>query len=334
MSLGRAFEKALNIRSLNNHTYETGFIGILYPSMPYRNEAGYLQLLSDVIETGQTRPDRTGTGTRSLFAPDPLRFDISTSVPLYTTKKVPWKMVIKELLWFLRGHTDATLLQEQGVHIWDGHTSEDFLRQRGLPYRAGILGPGYGWQWRRFGAPYDETFARANPVEDVETSEAPVGFDQISHIEHLLKTDKSSRRIYLNAWNAKDLDQMALVPCHVACQFYVDNDNGLSAHVYIRSNDLFLGNPFNVFSYSILTYLLAARCSLKPKELIISFGDAHVYLDHLPQVKEQVQRSLHAPPRLILNDRVANLDYKDMTIDDFSVEEYVHHPALKGTMSI
>ncbi len=296
--------------------------------MPYREETGYLDLLRDVLETGVRRADRTGTGTLSLFAPDPLRFNISESIPLYTTKKVPWKMVIKELLWFLRGHTDAALLQEQGVHIWDGHTSESFLRQRGLPYAPGILGPGYGWQWRRFGAPYDESLANA----DVDANAG--GADQIAYIERLLKTDKQSRRIYLNAWNAKDLDQMALVPCHVACQFHVDPNDGLSAHVYMRSNDLFLGNPFNVFSYGVLTHLLALRCGLKPKELVVSFGDAHVYNDHLHQVTEQLKRPVYKPPCLLINDRVRDLEYKDITVDDFVVNNYEHHPALKGVMSI
>ncbi len=295
--------------------------------MPYLDEPGYLQLLKDVLDNGENRADRTGTGTRSLFAPDPLRFDISECIPLYTTKKVPWKTVMKELLWFLKGHTDATLLQKQGVHIWDGNTSESFLRQRGLSYAPGILGPGYGWQWRRFGATYDESMAASDDISST-------GVDQIAYIEHLLKTDKHSRRIYMNSWNAKDLDQMALVPCHVSCQFHVDANDGLSAHVYIRSNDLFLGNPFNVFSYGVLAHILALRSGLKPKELIVSFGDAHIYLDHIPQVKEQLKRCTYPLPTLMVADRIKTLDFKDMTVEDFVVNDYKHHPILKACMSV
>lgn len=297
--------------------------------MPYNGEEGYLQLLQEVIDNGELRTDRTGTGTRSLFAPDPVKFDISTSIALYTTKKMPWKTVIKELLWFVKGHTDAKLLSEQGVKIWDAHTSDSFLKQRGLPYKSGILGPGYGWQWRRFGAPYDEALAGSDA-----TMGDSVGTDQIAYVEQLLKTDKYSRRIYLNAWNAKDLDKMALVPCHVACQFYVDGQDRLSAHVYIRSNDLFLGNPFNVFSYAVLTHLLAIRCGLTPKDLTVSFGDAHVYLDHIPQVQEQVTRKTFAPPKLVIDERVKDIDYSDISIDDFKLLDYIHHPSLKGAMSI
>ncbi len=300
--------------------------------MPYLNESGYLQLLRDVLENGEVRPDRTGTGTYSLFAPDPLKFDISDSIPLYTTKKVPWKTVIKELLWFLKGHTDAKLLSEQGVRIWDAHTSETFLRQRGLSYNGGILGPGYGWQWRRFGASYDEALAAADVKTNGEME--PMSGDQIAYIEHLLKTDKYSRRIYMNAWNAKDLEQMALVPCHVACQFNVDIHDRLSAHVYMRSNDLFLGNPFNVFSYAVLTHLFAARCGLKPKELIVSFGDAHLYSDHVAQVQEQLTRTPFTSPKLIVNERVKDIDYSEITLEDFNVTSYSHHAALKGLMSI
>lgn len=295
------------------------------------DEARYLQLLRDVSENGETRPDRTGTGTKAIFAPDPLRFDIANTVPLYTTKKVPWKSIVKELLWFIRGQTDAKLLKEQNVHIWDGNTSTEFLRQRGLDYREGILGPGYGWQWRRFGAPYEENLANL-PRQSGNTLES--GMDQLSYIENLLIHDKYSRRIYLNAWNASDLDKMALVPCHVACQFHVDVQDGLSCHVYMRSNDLFLGNPFNVFSYAVLTYILAKRCALKPKQLIVSFGDAHLYLDHMTQVSEQSSRTPYPPPRLEVSDRVKEIDWSEIELSDFNLHDYAHHPPLVARMSI
>ena len=291
---------------------------------------GYLQLLRDVCTRGERRVDRTGTGTMSLFAPEPLRFDMSASaVPIYTTKRVAWKTVIKELLWFVKGHTDARLLQEQGVHIWDGHTSKAFLSTRSLPYREGILGPGYGWQWRRFGAPYDERLA------DVDMSTmSTMGVDQLGYVERMLRKDRFSRRIFLSSWNASDLDKMALVPCHVSCQFHVSNHDELSCHVYMRSNDLFLGNPFNVLSYAALTHLLAKRTSLKPKELVMSFGDAHVYLDHLPSVETQLARTPFQFPTMTVDDRVQHIEYKDLCLEDFCINNYSHHPALSGRMSV
>lgn len=299
--------------------------------MPYeQGEMGYLQLLRDVCDRGERRIDRTGTGTLSVFAPDPLRFDLSKSMPVYTTKRVAWKTVIKELLWFVKGHTDARLLQEQNVHIWDGHTSNAFLRARSLPYREGVLGPGYGWQWRRFGAPYDDKLAAAN----VPHSGVTAGFDQLRYVERLLREDRFSRRIFLSSWNANDLDQMALAPCHVSCQFYVTKADELSCHVYMRSNDLFLGNPFNVLSYATLTSLLAKRCLLKPKELIMSFGDAHVYVDHLTSVSTQLSRKPFPFPTMTVDDRVQHIEYQDLVPDDFCIKDYRHHPSLSGKMSV
>ena len=179
-----------------------------------------------------------------------------------------WKGVVKELLWFLRGDTDARILQKQGVHIWDGNSSRDFLDKRRLPYEEGILGCVYGWQFRRFGAEYDERYADACNITP-EISKQLGGMDQLGqYVENLLKTDPYSRRIYMNLWNAAHLDKMALTPCHCGIQFYVSGDDKLrhlSCHVYIRSNDLFLGNPYNIFSYSVLLYIMAKRCNIQTK---------------------------------------------------------------------
>jgi thymidylate synthase len=159
--------------------------------------------------------------------------------------------------------------------------------------------------------------------------------DQVAYVEEMLKTDKYSRRIFMSSWNAKDLNKMALVPCHVSCQFHVDNNDGLSCHVYLRSNDLFLGNPFNAFSYAVLTYLLAARCDLAPKELIMSFGDAHIYNDHIEQVRDQLTREPHPFPRITIDAKVSRLDnIHDVDLSMIQVEDYVHHPRLSGKMSI
>lgn len=296
-------------------------------------EYNYLEFLDNILTNGKSRQDRTGTGTLSVFAPDPLRFDISESVPLFTTKRVPWKMVIKELLWFLRGDTDATKLQKENVHIWDKNTSREFLDNRKLYYQTGILGPGYGWQWRYFGAEYNEKYADTTNIKN----EILDGFDQIKYIENLLKTDPYSRRIYLNGWNAKDLDKMALVPCHISQQYYVTDINDekyLSCHIYIRSNDAFLGNPFNVFSYAALTYIFAKRCNMKPKDITFSFGDAHIYKNHIEQVKLQLSRTPYSFPQLILSDSVATKDYSDISLDDFKIVDYKSWPLIKGDMAV
>jgi thymidylate synthase len=292
----------------------------------------YLNLLRQVFEKGEQRLDRTGTGTISLFAPTALRFDISETVPLLTTKKVGWKTIIKELLWFLRGDTDAKILQGEGVHIWDGNSSREFLDSRNLSYAEGVIGPSYGWQFRRFGAKYDERYADTRNI-DRETANRLGGFDQLMYVERLLKTDPESRRIYINLWNANDLDKMALPPCHVGINFYVSEKTHLSCHVYIRSNDLFLGNPYNIFSYTVLTYILSKRCNLKPKELVVSLGDAHIYKNHLSQVKEQLQRDSYTAPILEVADRVATVNYHEINIDDFHVVNYQCHSALKANMS-
>ncbi len=295
------------------------------------HEKQYLDLLQKILENGNVRRDRTGTGTLSIFAPNPLQFDISQTVPLLTTKRMDWKGIIKELLWFIRGDTDAKILRKQGVRIWDGNTSREFLDQRGLPYDEGILGPGYGWQMRHFGAKYDEKYA------DSSKCDFKGGFDQIAYVENLLKTDPFSRRIYMNYWNAKDLDKMALTPCHVSCQFYVEEKEGqklLSSHVYIRSQDFFLGNPYNIFSYTVLTYILAKKCGMFPNRITISFGDVHIYMDHVEQVKEQLMRSPKYPPKLILSESLFTKDYPEISINDFNVIDYDYLPPIKARMSV
>jgi thymidylate synthase len=312
-------------------------------------EYNYLNLLEKIIISGQKRIDRTGAGTLSIFAPDPLRFNISQSVPLLTTKKMAWKTVIKELLWFLRGDTDAKILQKQNVHIWDKNTDRSFLDSRGLDYPDGVLGPGYGWSWRFFGAEYSPDFSDTSKVDTSVIG----GFDQIKFIENELKTNPFSRRIYLNAWNPGVLDIVALPPCHIAVQFYAEQVQDvtvgnvgvgadgvgsvgamrLSAHLYMRSNDMFLGNPFNIFSYAVLTYIIAKKCGMTPHELVVSFGDAHIYLNHIDQVKTQLQRKPYNFPQLKLDDSIIHKDYKDITIDDFTLIDYKSLPGIKADMN-
>jgi thymidylate synthase len=294
------------------------------------NEQEYKRLAQKILDHGTLRMDRTGTGTLSLFG-EQMRFDIREHVPLLTTKFVAWKTCIHELTWFLEGHTDVSLLQQKGVKIWDGNSSRAFLDGRGLHHlQEGDIGAGYGFQWRHFGAPY----------VDCKTDYTGQGHDQIKEVIRQLNTDPYSRRILLNAWNVADISKMALPPCHTMCQFYVsvdpDGTKWLSCQLYQRSCDLFLGSPFNIFSYTCLTYLLAKATGMRPKELIITIGDAHIYTDHIEAIKEQLSRDpLQPPARLLVDDRlVGSEDLRGVTLDDFKLLDYNHHPRIHAKMSV
>jgi len=290
-------------------------------------ETPYLNTVKHIITHGESRDDRTGTGTVSIFG-NQIRFDISEFVPLLTTKFVPWKSCIHELLWFLRGSTNSKELEALKVNIWKDNTTREFLDSRGLTHLPeGDIGAGYGFQWRHFGAEY----------ENCHSSYDDKGFDQISDVIRLLREDPTSRRILFSAWNPLFLKKMALPPCHVMCQFYVsfkDNQKYLSCQMYQRSQDVFLGAPFNIFSYASLTYLLAKMCNMKPKELIISSGDTHIYKDHIEQMKEQLKRVPLTPPRLTVSDDVLHKSIDEITINDFELDGYFYHPRLYGKMSV
>lgn len=289
------------------------------------NENTYLNLLKHILDNGKTRTDRTGVGTIGVFGYQ-LDFDISDSIPLLTTKFVAWKAVIKELLWFLKGQTDNTILQSQGVHIWDGNSSTDFLIKRGLSHlNEGDIGAGYGFQWRHFGAEY----------KDCKADYTKQGFDQIDYIINELQNNSYSRRIFMSAWNAADISKMALAPCHVSAQFYVEEEEGvkyLSCHMYQRSVDVFLGLPFNIFSYSVLTYILANICGMRPRRLIISTGDTHIYSNHVEQVKLQLSRDTFKSPTLTIKRQLKGVD--DIQLEDFDVVNYIHHPVIKASMAV
>lgn len=288
----------------------------------------YLNLLQKVLDNGKLRSDRTGTGTISIFG-EQMRFDISTSIPVLTTKFVPWKSCIKELIWFLKGQTDVSILQQQGVRIWDGNSSREFLDKRGLSHLPeGDISEGYGFQWRHFGAKY-------KTCKDDYTGQ---GFDQVNFIINELKTNPYSRRLYMTSWNAEAVERMALPPCHLSAQFYVDFDEDgtkhLSCQMYQRSVDTFLGCPWNIMSYSVLTCLLAKMCDMKPRELIMCLGDTHIYSNHVEQVKEQLQRTPFPFPTIEINDDVINKTIDDITIDDFKLVNYQYHPAIRAPMAI
>lgn len=295
--------------------------------MKVDNEQVYLNLLRNVLLNGELRNDRTGTGTLSVFGAH-MRFDISDSFPLLTTKFVPWKAVIKELLWFLKGQTDATILSQQGVKIWDGNTTREFLDRRGLKnLPEGDIGAGYGFQWRHFGGRYVNCTV---PPPDEER-----GFDQIKYIIEELRNNPTSRRIFMSAWNPLQMHAMALPPCHVSAQFYVCKNGKLSCHMYQRSVDCFLGLPFNIASYSALTYIFASLTGLSPGELIISTGDTHIYSNHIEQVKLQLSRDPKSTvPKLILSPSIKNKNIDELILDDFSVVDYEYHPTIKADMSV
>ncbi|KAI0266967.1 thymidylate synthase [Gloeopeniophorella convolvens] len=301
------------------------------PVRPH-DEFQYLNLIRDILDTGETRPDRTGTGTISLFAPPSLRFSLANStLPLLTTKKTFLRGIIEELLWFVKGQTDSTVLSNKGVKIWDGNGSKDFLEKRGLGHRrTGDLGPVYGFQWRHFGAEYIDADADYNGK----------GVDQLREVIRKIKEDPTDRRIIMSAWNPADIPLMALPPCHMMCQFYVhlpppDEPNAprrLSCLMYQRSADLGLGIPFNIASYALLTHMIARVTGTEPHELIIQLGDAHVYRDHIDALKVQLSREPRTFPTLCWAREV--VDIEEFTYEDFIVEGYDPHPAIAMKMSV
>lgn len=261
----------------------------------------YLELCKHVLENGVKKEDRTGTGTISTFGYQ-MRFNLAEGFPLLTTKKLHLRSIIYELLWFLNGDTNVKFLQDNGVRIWNEWADE-----------KGELGPVYGHQWRSW------TGADGNTI------------DQISELIQQIKTNPDSRRMIVNAWNVGDLDKMALPPCHCMFQFYVA-DGKLSCQLYQRSADVFLGVPFNIASYALLTRMIAQVCDLEPGEFIHTFGDTHIYLNHLEQVQLQLSREPRALPKLRINPEVKDLF--GFQFEDFVLEEYDPHPHIKGVVSV
>lgn len=261
----------------------------------------YLNLLDKIMKEGVDRPDRTGTGTRSIFGYQ-MRFDLSKGFPALTTKKLHFKSIIHELLWFLKGDTNIKYLNENGVKIWDEWADKN-----------GDLGPVYGAQWRRW--------------KTADGREV----DQIDEILKLIQTNPNSRRIILSAWNVGEISKMALPPCHCLFQFYVA-DGRLSCQLYQRSADVFLGVPFNIASYALLTMMTAQATDLKPGTFVHTLGDTHIYHNHYDQVKEQLSREPKALPTMKINPSVKNI--YDFKFDDFTLENYDPHPAIKAPIAI
>jgi thymidylate synthase len=293
------------------------------------HESSYLKMMDEILKDGIEKEDRTGVGTISLFGGQQ-KYDVSKFLPILTTKFVPIKLIIKELLWFLRGDTDAKNLQKEGVHIWDGNSTREFLDKRGLTqYKDGELGPIYSFQWRHFGAVY----------KGADADYSGEGVDQIQCIYELLKSDPFSRRIILSAWNPVDLDKMALPPCHVMFQLYVEEDKvtgirHLSGHLYQRSSDYFLAANYNLVSYTILLYIFAKKLGYQPRHMFMSFGDRHLYKNHIEQAKQQLQRNPRPQPILVLNDNIVNKKWEEISVDDFDLVGYLPHPAIKAEMAV
>ena len=285
-------------------------------------EYQYLNLLHDILEDGSEVVGRNGT-TKAVYGAA-MHFTLTdNTLPLLTTKKVAWKTCLKELLWFISGHTDNNLLNQQNVHIWDGNATPEFMKSRGLEhYPPGDLGPLYGFQWRHFNATY----------HGCQADYSKKGIDQLQDVIDCLKdpVKRNSRRMIVSAWNPSFLDQMALPPCHVLFQFNVLDGNKLSCSLYQRSVDEFLGNSFNIASYSMLTHLVAHHCGLEPYEFIHYSGNCHLYDDHYEQAREQLTRTPYPFPKLkIVKKRESIQDYQ---VADFVIENYQHHSVLKGAM--
>ena len=281
------------------------------------NERAYLELLDYVREHGTVKGDRTGTGTLSHFGAQ-LRFDLSDGFPLLTTKKVHFKSIVYELLWFLSGDTHVGYLQEHGVRIWnEWATAAQTAR---FNRREGDLGPVYGHQWRNYGATKDDN-------GDYQRD----GVDQIANLIEQIKNNPNSRRLIVSGWNPAEADQVALPPCHTLFQFFVA-DNKLSCQLYQRSADLFLGVPFNIASYALLTHMIAQVCGLEVGEFVWTGGDCHIYQNHLEQVQTQLARTPLPLPKLQLNPQVD--DIFAFTYTDIHVHNYESHPAIKAQVAV
>ena len=261
----------------------------------------YLDLMQHVLANGTKKSDRTGTGTLSVFGAQ-LRFDLNAGFPLLTTKKVHLKSIVHELLWFLKGETNIKYLKDNGVSIWDEWADAQ-----------GNLGPVYGYQWRSWPAPDGRHI------------------DQIAQVLEQIKKNPDSRRMIVSAWNVADLDKMALMPCHAFFQFYVA-DGRLSCQLYQRSADIFLGVPFNIASYALLTMMVAQVCNLGLGDFVHTFGDTHLYMNHLDQAREQLSRQPRKIPVMRLNPAVKNIF--DFKYEDFTLENYDPHPAIKAPVAV
>lgn len=289
-----------------------------------KDERQYLDLIRKILNEGDTRGDRTGTGTRSIFGAT-MRFSLAdNTLPLLTTKRVFYRGVLEELLWFIKGDTDARNLQAKNVHIWDGNSTREFLDKRGLTENEeGDLGPVYGFQWRHFGAQY----------VDFHTDYTGQGVDQLQQVIDTLRNNPTDRRIIMSAWNPADIPKMALPPCHMFCQFYVANGK-LSCQMYQRSCDVGLGVPFNIASYALLTIMIAWVTGLEPGEFIHVMGDTHIYLNHVEALEKQLEREPRPFPKLFIKPGTQKDSIDGFKLEDFELSDYNPYPKIDMEMAV
>lgn len=297
-------------------------------------EQNYILLIRKILEFGELKENRTGIKSLSLFG-EKMEFDLTEGFPLLTTKKVFFDKILSELLFFISGKTDTKILQNLNNNIWSGNTSKEFLEKKGLKWKEGDMGPGYSFQWRHTGAEY----------KGCEENYQDKGIDQLKTLIEGIKNDPYSRRHIINSWCVKDLDSMALPPCHCLAQFSVSNENELSCILYQRSADLFLGVPFNIASYALLTFIIASICDLKPKKFIHMLGDVHIYENHIDQCKLQISRNIYPFCNLEM-DEIKNIDELYINENEDCVEKikenmkkfriinYKCHPYIKADMAI
>lgn len=302
-----------------------------------KEEYQYINLVNKILQDGSWEIGRNGR-TKGIFG-YMMRYSLkNNTIPIFTTKKTAWKTCLKELLWFIHGDTDNKILQRQNVHIWDGNTSREFLDDSGLKlYEDGIAGPIYGYQWRFFGAKYN-CFTGGRIIDHFDEGDRHLndvlytGIDQLQYIIDCLKdpAKRTSRRLIMTAWNPIQINQMALPPCHVMCQFNVHDGNKLSCSLYQRSNDVSLGTSFNVASYSFLTHLLANHCGLVAHEFIHFMGNCHIYEDHIEPMEQILQREPYDFPTI--NIKIIKENINDYTVDDFEIIGYQSHDSIKMSM--
>ena len=297
-------------------------VNIVDVSKPLHDENQYLKLVSDVLTEGVMEDGRNGK-VLTVFG-SAMHFSLKdNTIPLLTTKKLAWKTCLRELLWFIRGQTSNEVLKKQNVHIWDGNASREFLDSRGLTnLKENDLGPIYGHQWRHFNAKYS----------DCNTDYKDQGFDQLDYIIKCLKDTKerNSRRLVMSAWNPCQLDEMALPPCHILCQFNVTDGNKLSCSLYQRSCDLGLGVGFNIASYSFLTHLIAHHCNLEVLDFYYYLGNCHIYEQHIEPLREQIIREPYKFPKIVIKNKYE--DIISYNVDDFEILDYKFHPLIKMEM--
>ncbi|CAN5891646.1 hypothetical protein BH23THE1_BH23THE1_32460 [soil metagenome] len=285
-------------------------------------EQPYLNLLQKILEIKEVRKDRTGTGTLSVFGPQ-MTFSMHGIIPVITTKRVWLRGVIEELLFFISGKTDTKILEEKQIKIWQGNTSKSYLEKRDLPWREGDMGPGYGFQWRHWGAEY----------KGCDVDYTGQGTDQLKELVDGITNDPFGRRHILSSWNVSDISKMALPPCHCFAQFYVSTcGKYLDCMLYQRSADLFLGSPFNITSYCLLSYIIAHLTNKQSRTFYYTIGDAHIYANHIEQVKKQLERNAYHFPSLKIIGHPQKLE--EFTVESFQIDDYRCHPTITASMAV